>query len=61
MTFKEKVLEMRPNSRRDVNNGGMVGCPASYGLEKFSTTVCDAQSSCEDCWNREMSEKEVQK
>lgn len=54
MTFREKVLQMRPAARRDHEPGGMVGCPASYGLEEFWKTKCDSQKSCEDCWNREM-------
>lgn len=68
MTLKEKVAEVHPDKVKGRFVAGVFGCPNRYkelynSLEKVEIkkqTCPDAVSVCEDCWNREYIEPEVQ-
>ena len=61
MTFKEKLLNDRPDSVGDNFIGGCESCPISYGYEKKKPDFCPDKGGanvieevCEKCWNREI-------
>lgn len=54
MTFKEKLLQDRPDLKFAKPNS--IGCPETYGYaSKHADRWCDS-TTCEECWGREMPE-----
>lgn len=68
MTLKEKINEIMPDNVSTCFVEGVFGCPHQYEelynsletVEIKKQTCPDAVSVCEDCWNREYIEPEVQ-
>lgn len=53
MTYKDKLKQ---DTGLDVNGAG---CPCDHGYEeRQGFTVHCTSMTCEECWNREMKEKE---
>lgn len=63
MTYKERLALEHPSNIDPELYGGCCGCPAQYGYCKEDEELCalkngKAPEICEECWNREMPEKE---
>ena len=52
MTFREYMEKNYPERVNSDAQGGVMGCPYHYGLERL-TGACP-YPDCYDCWNREM-------
>lgn len=57
MTFKEKLSIEHPEEISDRFISGCRACPYVYGYEEPTTTICSS-ITCEECWNREINQKE---
>lgn len=55
MTFREKLMEERPEKVDDRFGGGCSVCPEYWGLEEVSDCSL-VGSDCRACWDREMPE-----
>lgn len=59
MTYKEKLMQERPECVSASYGGGCFGCPDRYGYEAYSDCYeneADDCMTCTECWSREMSE-----
>lgn len=58
MTFKEWMMENKPERIEDEFCGGVMGCPYDYGLEEREDSIKNCKDKggegCNYCWNREM-------
>ena len=61
MTYREKVIKEHPEDIGEQWTGGVKYCPAFYGYEEelwCFNRANNSRSKCEECWNREIEEKE---
>lgn len=57
MTFREKLAKEHPERIDKKCNGGVVGCPRSYGYEEncwCSNGYKHIDGQCTECWDREI-------
>lgn len=58
MTCREKLMKEHPECISDSFTGGCADCPSSYGYLPDPNKYCHVtDSTCRDCWDREIPEK----